>query len=104
MAVATGTAALHLALLVAGVERGDEVWVSDLTFIASANAADECGARITLVDSEADSWNLDPDVVVDELDRRAAAGRRSPRRSCRSTCSGTRRTSRRSWTRRSGTA
>ena len=62
----------------AGVERGDEVWVSDLTFIASANAAYQCGARITLVDSEADSWNLDPDVVVGELDRRAAAGEPQP--------------------------
>lgn len=78
VAVATGTAGLHLALLVAGVDRGDEVWVSDLTFIASANAADECGARITLIDSEPDSWNLDPDVVVGELDRRAKAGMPQP--------------------------
>jgi len=78
VAVSTGTAALHLALIVAGVERGDEVWVSDLTFIATANAAHECGARITLVDSEADSWNLDPGVVVEELERRAAAGERQP--------------------------
>jgi dTDP-4-amino-4,6-dideoxygalactose transaminase len=52
--------------------------VSDLTFIATANAAHECGARITLVDSEAGSWNLDPGVVVEELDRRAAAGERQP--------------------------
>jgi dTDP-4-amino-4,6-dideoxygalactose transaminase len=79
VAVSTGTAALHLALLVAGVERGDEVWASDLTFIATANAAHECGARITLVDSEPDSWNLDPDVVVTELDRRAKAGEPQPR-------------------------
>jgi dTDP-4-amino-4,6-dideoxygalactose transaminase len=78
VAVSTGTAALHLALIVAGVERDDEVWVSDLTFIATANAAHECGARITLVDSEPDSWNLDPGVVVEELDRRAAAGARQP--------------------------
>jgi dTDP-4-amino-4,6-dideoxygalactose transaminase len=78
VAVSTGTAGLHLALLVAGVERGDEVWVSDLTFIASANAAMECGARITLVDSEPESWNLDPDVVVEELDRRARSGEAPP--------------------------
>ena len=71
LAVSTGTAALHLALLVAGVEPGDEVWVSDLTFIASANAVSYCGARMTLVDSEADSWNLDPQVVIEEIDRRA---------------------------------
>jgi dTDP-4-amino-4,6-dideoxygalactose transaminase len=78
VAVSTGTAGLHLALLVAGVERGDEVWVSDLTFIASANAAAECGARITLVDSEAESWNLDPEIVVGELDRRARTGEPQP--------------------------
>jgi dTDP-4-amino-4,6-dideoxygalactose transaminase len=78
VAVSTGTAGLHLALLVAGVETGDEVWVSDLTFIASANAAYQCGARITLIDSEVDSWNMDPDVVVSELDRRAAAGENQP--------------------------
>lgn len=78
VAVVTGTAALHLGLVVAGVQPGDEVWVSDLTFIASANAATQCGARITLVDSEPRSWNLDPDVVVAELDRRAAAGESQP--------------------------
>jgi dTDP-4-amino-4,6-dideoxygalactose transaminase len=79
VAVSTGTAALHLALLVAGVERGDEVWASDLTFIATANAADQCGARITLVDSEPDSWNVDPQIVVDELARRARAGATQPK-------------------------
>lgn len=78
VAVVTGTAALHLALVVAGVQPGDEVWVSDLTFIASANAAVQCGARVTLVDSEPHSWNLDPDVVVAELDRRAASGEPQP--------------------------
>lgn len=78
VAVSTGTAALHLALVVAGVRPGDEVWVSDLTFIASANAAHQCGARITLVDSEAESWNLDPEPVVDEIARRAAAGEPMP--------------------------
>lgn len=78
VAVSTGTAALHLALVVAGVRPADEVWVSDLTFIASANAAHQCGARITLVDSEPETWNLDPDPVVEELDRRAAAGTPMP--------------------------
>ena len=52
---------------------------SDLTFIATANAADQCGARITLVDSEPDSWNLDPRVVIDELARRATAGETQPK-------------------------
>jgi dTDP-4-amino-4,6-dideoxygalactose transaminase len=78
VAVSSGTAALHLALLDAGVGPGDEVWVSDLTFIASANAAAYCGARVTLVDSERETWNLDPQVVVDELEQRAAQGAPMP--------------------------
>ncbi|MEP6623632.1 MAG: aminotransferase class I/II-fold pyridoxal phosphate-dependent enzyme, partial [Acidimicrobiia bacterium] len=79
LAVITGTAALHLGLLVAGVEPGDEVWVSDLTFIASLNAATYCGARVTLVDSESESWNLDPEIVVEEIERRARAGAGMPK-------------------------
>lgn len=78
IAVATGTAALHLALLDAGVSPGAEVWVSDLTFIATVNAATYCGARLTLVDSERETWNLDPELVVDELAARAKAGRAQP--------------------------
>lgn len=78
IAVATGTAALHLCLLDAGVGPGDEVWVSDLTFMATANAASYCGAQVTLVDSERETWNLDPNVVVDELSTRAKAGRPLP--------------------------
>ena len=79
LAVTTGTAALHLGLLVAGVEPGDEVWVSDLTFIASLNAISYCGARVTLVDSERESWNLDPQVVIGEIERRARAGEPMPK-------------------------
>ncbi|MGZ4715038.1 MAG: aminotransferase class I/II-fold pyridoxal phosphate-dependent enzyme [Acidimicrobiia bacterium] len=78
LAVTTGTSALHLALVTAGVRPGDEVWVSDLTFIATANAVTYCGARITLVDSEPLSWNLDPEVVRAEIERRAAAGEPMP--------------------------
>ncbi len=79
VAVVTGTAALHVALVTAGVVPGDEVWVSDLTFIASANAVSYAGARVTLVDSEARSWNLDPAVVAEEIDRRARTGAAMPR-------------------------
>ena len=74
VATVTGTAALHLALVTAGVGPGDEVWVSDLTFIASVNAVSYCGARVVLVDSEPRSWNLDPEVVADEITRRAKTG------------------------------
>ena len=78
IAVSTGTAALHVCLLDAGVSAGDEVWVSDLTFMATANAASYCGAHLTLVDSERETWNLDPDLVVAELDARGRAGRPQP--------------------------
>lgn len=78
VACSSGTAALHLALVSLGVAPGDEVWVSDLTFVAPANAARYCGADVTLVDSEPHSWNVDPALVVDELERRAAIGMKQP--------------------------
>jgi len=64
-AVATmnGTAAIHLALLVAGVAAGDEVLVSDLTFIAPVNAIRYLGAHPVLVDAEPAHWQMDPALV-----------------------------------------
>ncbi len=79
VATSTGTAALHLALVAAGVGAGDEVWVSDLTFISSANAISYTGARCVLVDSETESWNLDPTIVAEEVTRRARAGEAMPK-------------------------
>jgi len=67
VALSSGTAALHLALKVVGVEAGDEVLVSTLTFVASANAVQYCGAKPVFVDSDRTSWNLDPNLVADEL-------------------------------------
>jgi dTDP-4-amino-4,6-dideoxygalactose transaminase len=78
VACASGTAALHLALLAIGVGPGSDVLVSDFTFIAPANAATYCGARVVLVDSEPLTWNLDPQMVVAELSRRAAHGLAQP--------------------------
>jgi len=75
VALSSGTAALHLALLLAGVERGDEVLVPSFTFIASAAAATYVGARPVFVDCSADSWNLDPSLVEEALVERAARGR-----------------------------
>ena len=74
-ALSSGTAALHLALLVLDVGQGDDVLVSSFTFAATANAITYVGARPVFVDSEASSWNIDPDLVADELERRAASGR-----------------------------
>jgi dTDP-4-amino-4,6-dideoxygalactose transaminase len=75
VALSSGTAALHLALLLAGVERGDEVLVPSFTFIASAAAITYLGAHPVFVDCSADSWNLDPALVEEVLTERAASGR-----------------------------
>jgi perosamine synthetase len=58
-----GTTALHLAMLALGVGPGDEVIVPTLTFVATANAVAYCGARPVFVDSEPDTWNIDPTLI-----------------------------------------
>ena len=75
VALSSGTAALHLALLLAGVERGDEELLPSFTFIASAAAVTYLGAHPVFVDCSADSWNLDPDLVEEVLRDRASSGR-----------------------------
>ena len=75
VALASGTAALHLALLVLGVGRGDEVWCSTLTFAATANAIAYTGATPVFVDSDRETWNMDAGLVVAELDTAARANR-----------------------------
>jgi len=74
VAVSSGTAALHLALILAGVGRGDEVLVSDFTFAASVNPIVYQGATPVLVDSERASWNIDAGLVAETLARRASRG------------------------------
>ena len=75
VAVSSGSAALHLALLVSGVQPGDDVLVSSLTFAASANAVVHCGANPVFVDSERSSWNMDPGLLADALTAAADRGR-----------------------------
>jgi pyridoxal phosphate-dependent aminotransferase EpsN len=75
VALSSGTAALHLGLLTAGVGPGDEVLVSSFTFIASANPIRYLGATPVFVDSEQRSWNLDPAHVAQALRDRARRGR-----------------------------
>ena len=70
-ALSSGTAALHLALLLAGVEPGDEVMVSTLTFSASVNPIVYLGGRPLFVDSDRLSWNMDPHLVAEALASRA---------------------------------
>lgn len=75
VAVCSGTAALHLALLLAGVGPGDEVLVSTLTFVASVNPIVYLGATPTFIDSERVSWNMDPALLEEALEIRARSGR-----------------------------
>jgi perosamine synthetase len=63
VATASGTAALHVALLLAGVQPGDEVLVSTLSFVAPANAIRYAGAHPVFVDAEPDFWQIDPALV-----------------------------------------
>lgn len=78
VACSSGTAAIHLAMHVLDIGPGNEVLVPTLTFVASANPIRYVGATPVLVDSEAATSNLDPDLVVEELEARARAGRRQP--------------------------
>lgn len=79
VATASGTAAIHLAMRLAGVGPGDEVFVPTLTFIASANPIVYEKAIPVFVDAEAETWNLDPDLVLEELNRRAKTGSKQPK-------------------------
>lgn len=67
VAVVNGTAALHVALLLAGVTRGDEVLLPALTFVATANAVHYCGATPHFVDSQKETLGLDPAALREWL-------------------------------------
>jgi len=75
VALASGTAALHLALVLLGIGPGDDVLVPSLTFVATANVVTYVGARPVLVDCHPDTWTIDPALVADELLLRARDGR-----------------------------
>ena len=66
-ALSSGTAAIHLALILLGVEAGDTVLCQSMTFSASANPIKYQGARPVFIDSEAGSWNMDPNALEDAL-------------------------------------
>ncbi|HXG84626.1 MAG TPA: DegT/DnrJ/EryC1/StrS family aminotransferase [Pyrinomonadaceae bacterium] len=70
IACCNGTVALHLALAALGVQSGDEVIVPTLTFVATANAVTYCGARPVFVDSERETWNIDPARVEAKITAR----------------------------------
>jgi perosamine synthetase len=70
VATVNGTAALHISLLVTDVQADDEVLVSTLSFIAPANAVRYVGAWPVFIDAEPDYWQMDPQKVVDFLEKR----------------------------------
>jgi pyridoxal phosphate-dependent aminotransferase EpsN len=76
VALASGTAAMHLGLRLLGVRPGDEVLVSDLTFVASVNPIRYLGATPIFVDSERKSWMMDPSLLAEALADRVRRGRR----------------------------
>ena len=77
VALSSGTAALHLALVALGVGRADEVITSTMTFAATANAIAYVGAVPAFVDVAAGTWTLDPDLLEEELAARARAGKQA---------------------------
>lgn len=63
VALSAGTAALHLSMILAGVKPGDTVFCQSLTFSASANPVAYCGAKPVFIDSERETWNMDPNAL-----------------------------------------
>lgn len=74
-ALSSGTAALHLALKLVGVEAGDEVFCSTLTFVATANPITYLGAKPVFIDSDRASWNMNPELFQDAIAQRAKQGK-----------------------------
>ena len=68
VALSSGTAALHLSLLLSGIGPGDRVLVSTLTFSATANAIRYTGAEPVFIDSDRETWNMDPSLLAAALD------------------------------------
>ena len=73
VALSAGTAAIHLALIACGVKAGDEVLCQSFTFCASANPITYLGATPVFIDSEADTWNMDPELlekaIIDRIEK-----------------------------------
>lgn len=79
VALSSGTAALHLGLVMLGVERGDEVICQSFTFSASANPIIYQGANPVFVDSEPETWNMDPQALRKTIEDRIAKTGKKPK-------------------------
>jgi dTDP-4-amino-4,6-dideoxygalactose transaminase len=75
-ALSSGTAGLHLALVLLGVKAGDEVICQSMTFSASANPITYVGAAPVFVDSEKETWNMSPALLEEAIKDRIAKGRK----------------------------
>ena len=79
VALSAGTAAVHLALIACGVGPSDEVLVQSFTFCASSHPITYCGATPVFVDSEKESWNMDPELLEEAIKDRIAKTGRKPK-------------------------
>src|SRR5258708_39328515 len=75
VAVNSATSALHIACIALGVGRGDWVWTTPITFVASANCARYCGAMVDFVDIDPRTYNLCPEALERKLIAAEVAGR-----------------------------
>jgi Predicted pyridoxal phosphate-dependent enzyme apparently involved in regulation of cell wall biogenesis len=79
VALSSGTAAVHLALIACGVQPGDEVCVQSFTFCASSHPITYLGATPVFIDSEADTWNMDPVLLEEAIKDRIAKTGKKPK-------------------------
>jgi len=79
VAVNSATSALHIACLALGVGSGDTVWTSPNTFVATANCARYCGAKVDFVDIDPDTWCLSIEKLQQKLEEHQASGRSIPK-------------------------
>ena len=79
VALSAGTAAVHLSLIACGVKPGDEVIVQSFTFCASSHPVTYLGATPVFVDSEPDTWNMDPDLLEEAIKDRIAKTSKKPK-------------------------
>lgn len=75
VALSSGTAAIHLALLVSRIGPGDDVFCSTFTFAGSVFPVTYCGANLVLIDSEQQSWNMDPQLLLEAIEKSKSKGR-----------------------------
>ena len=79
VALSAGTAAVHLALIACGVQPGDEVIVQSFTFCASSHPVTYLGAVPVFVDSEPETWNMDPELLEEAIKDRIAKTGKKPK-------------------------